>query len=583
MPVLWGRANKFGAIAHKTRGLAGGCRKGGPAKKKVRIQKRSKSGPGIEPSQQQQQKRANMSDRRASTTSVDYHELARVFTEAGSDFGVPRHDPQRAEEHLARWYESVMTLEQLKDAIEEKNTEKGVNGEGLIDVPSRLRAADRPRMAASLARADFLSDVMPYESASVACDIAALRTTLRLSGKIMTHDDKAEMVVSIKDKLRRPMLTKGSFPSDLKEQVDDRTEGEAAFPFQKFMSQSAEKVREEGGKGTPSGDICPPGAAVADCPHTPRCKGLRSTADLITEAVNQGMRCPSADRKSARAAKQKAPQGSRMRRARDSDSEESEDSDDEDARSKQRRVGHAAVFGGLAARRTGGDWAELELGLEKDTIVTSQNAKRKSGSSAHCVLYNQSLDREIKMMIELAKLKSKERAGHLSEKDYLEARNVHLVQLSAITEELKVYTKCIELEQLGEAGARKAEYLSREYQEALSGDRQDKITEGLVKKANKKYKQDRDHDVAQSLDLLTRMQQRQLEEAGAWEQGQHWDHGQCQGYSGNWSWVRGRDGVDEGPGHGGLGAHEQDGERFGSEEEAAKAEAKEHIIYSPMI
>ena len=202
-------------------------------------------------------------------------------------------------------------------------------------------------------------------------------------------------------------------------------------------------------------------------------------------AVNQGMRCPSADQKSARAAKQKAPQGSRRGRARDSDSEESEDSDDEDAHSKQRRVGHAAVYGGLAARRAGGDWAELELGLEKDSIVTSQNAKRKAGSSAHCVLYNQSLDREIKMMIELAKLKSKRGAGHLSEKDYLEARNVHMVQLSAITEELKVYTKCIELEQLGEAGARKAEYLSREYQEALSGDRQDKITEGLVKKANK--------------------------------------------------------------------------------------------------
>ena len=42
--------------------------------------------------------------------------------------------------------------------------------------------------------------------------------------KIMTHDDKAEMVVSIKDKLRRPMLTDRSFPSHLKEQVDDRTE-----------------------------------------------------------------------------------------------------------------------------------------------------------------------------------------------------------------------------------------------------------------------------------------------------------------------------------------------------------------------
>ena len=94
-------------------------------------------------------------------------------------------------------------------------------------------------------------------------------------------------------------------------------------------------------------------------------------------------------------------------------------------------------------------------------------------------------------------------------------------------------------------------------------------------KKNKKYKQDRDHDVAQSLDLLTRMQQRQLEEDGAWEQGQHWDHGQCQGYSGNWSWVRGRDGVDEGPGHGDLGAQEQDGERFGSEQEAAEADDDE--------
>ena len=38
----------------------------------------------------------------------------------------------------------------------------------------------------------------------------------------------------------------------------------------------------------------------------------------------------------------------------------------------------------------------------------------------------------------------------------------------------------------GESGARQAEYLSLEYQEALSGNRQDRVIEGLVKKARKK-------------------------------------------------------------------------------------------------
>jgi hypothetical protein len=76
---------------------------------------------------------------------MDYHELARVFTEAGSDFGVPQHDTQRAEEHLVLAYarKGIMPVLWLADKCREivqRQRQCGAGGGAAVLVIRRARS-----------------------------------------------------------------------------------------------------------------------------------------------------------------------------------------------------------------------------------------------------------------------------------------------------------------------------------------------------------------------------------------------------------------------------------------------------------